>query len=394
MFYILISFVSFVMILSKSFINKPLSSNVKKLVSNGFCGKLLSFLASRLKTRTIFLPFSFFQFSLGMQLQNKSCLVSKVEYREEEEEKASLLDLHDLPLDCILEKLSPSELCNVAQVCKSLREKCRSDYLWEKHMKMKWGKILGDSAYRQWKCYVASKSIEKNSNQHKNQKTVLAFLHAFLPFFWIKSKSEKYIKSRPDDSIAALYLSLENGKFWFPAQVYNRENGHAGFLLSCYDAELCYDSRTDTFQARYSPHGRWTTEENIKWERLRVPPIDSSSHVLHISDCLDDLKPGDHVEIQWRRNNEFPYGWWYSVIGHLETCQGDGNHCQCHDKDTVILEFTQYTAGSRWRQTMINRKNHREQGNEIEGFYGGIRKLHSKEEITKWKKLWPTKNVE
>ncbi|AES81188.1 F-box-like protein [Medicago truncatula] len=130
------------MILSKSFINKPLSSNVKKLVSNGFCGKLLSFLASRLKTRTIFLPFSFFQFSLGMQLQNKSCLVSKVEYREEEEDKASLLDLHDLPLDCILEKLSPTELCNVAQVCKSLRERCRSYYLWEKHMKMISSKIL------------------------------------------------------------------------------------------------------------------------------------------------------------------------------------------------------------------------------------------------------------
>lgn len=222
MFYILISFVSFVMILSKSFINKPLSSNGTKLVSNGFCGKLLSFLASRLKTRTSFLAFSFSQFSLDMQLQNKS-LASKFEHGEKDEEKASLLDLHDLPLDCILEKLSPSELRNVAQVCKSLRERCRSDYLWEKHMKMKWGKVLGDSAYRQWKCYVASKSIEKNSNQHKNQKTILAFLHGFLPFFWIKSKSEKHIKSRPDDSIAALYLSLENGNFWFPAQVYNRE---------------------------------------------------------------------------------------------------------------------------------------------------------------------------
>lgn len=43
---------------------------------------------------------------------------------------------------------------------------------------------------------------------------------------------------------------------------------------------------------------------------------------------------------------------------------------------------------------MINRKNHREEGNEIEGFYGGIRKLHSKEEITKWKNLRPTKIVE
>ena len=62
--------------------------------------------------------------------------------------------------------------------------------------------------------------------------------------------------------------------------------------------------------------------------------------------------------------------------------------------DMVILEFNQYTPGSRWRQTMINRKHHREEGNEIDGVYGGIRKLHSKEEITRWKNLWPTKNVE
>jgi hypothetical protein len=211
------------MILSKSFTNKPISSNGKKLVSYVFCEKLLSFLASRIKTRTSsFLAFSFFQFSLSMQLSNKS-LASKFEYGEEEVEKVSLLDLHDLPLDCILEKLSPSELCNVAKVCKSLRKRCRSDYFWEKHMKMKWSKVFGDASYREWKCYVASRNIEKSSNQHKNHKTILDFLHGFLPFFWIKSKSENDMKSRLDDSIAALYLSLENGKFWFPAQVYNRE---------------------------------------------------------------------------------------------------------------------------------------------------------------------------
>ena len=28
------------------------------------------------------------------------------------------------------------------------------------------------------------------------------------------------------------------------------QNGHVGFMLSCYDAELRYDARTDTFQAR------------------------------------------------------------------------------------------------------------------------------------------------
>ena len=49
-------------------------------------------------------------------------------------------------------------------------------------------------------------------------------------------------------------------------------------------------------------------EENIEWDRLRMPPIDVSSHVLHISDCLDDLKPGDHIEIQWRKTKDYPYG--------------------------------------------------------------------------------------
>lgn len=156
-------------------------------------------------------------------MQNKT-FVSKIEHEEKEvEEKVvSLLDLPDLPLECILEHLSPNELCNVAKVCKSLKNKCRSDFLWENHMKRKWGKVFGDAAYRQWKCHVASRNnnIDDTSNHHKK---LLAFLHGFLPFFWIKSKSEKDIKLSPDDSVAALYLSLENGNFWFPAQVYNRE---------------------------------------------------------------------------------------------------------------------------------------------------------------------------
>lgn len=62
--------------------------------------------------------------------------------------------------------------------------------------------------------------------------------------------------------------------------------------------------------------------------------------------------------------------------------------------DTVMLEFNQYTPGSRWRQTAINRKDHREAGNEGDGFYGGIRKLHGNEEIAMWKRLWPTKILE
>ena len=61
---------------------------------------------------------------------------------------------------------------------------------------------------------------------------------------------------------------------------------------------------------RYPPHGPRTivVEEGVKWERLRAPPMDTPAHDLHASDCLHDLHPGDHIEVQWRRNKEFPYG--------------------------------------------------------------------------------------
>jgi hypothetical protein len=62
--------------------------------------------------------------------------------------------------------------------------------------------------------------------------------------------------------------------------------------------------------------------------------------------------------------------------------------------DMVILEFNQYNLGSRWRRMVINRKDHQEEGNEIDGVYGGIRKLYNKEEIEKWISLWPTQILE
>ncbi|KAG6468368.1 hypothetical protein ZIOFF_073044 [Zingiber officinale] len=108
-------------------------------------------------------------------------------------------------------------------------------------------------------------------------------------------------------------------------------HGHLGFMLSCYDAEVSYDGRTDTFLARYPPHGRRTVViEGVEWDRLRPPPMDTPAYDLHISNCLNNLQPVDHIEIQWRRNKEFPYGWWYGGIGQLESCDGNRHFCCCH----------------------------------------------------------------
>ncbi|XP_043810117.1 F-box protein At2g32560 isoform X2 [Manihot esculenta] len=302
----------------------------------------------------------------------------KLENPVDETGEMSILDLPELALDCILERLSPAGLCSMAGVCTSLRERCISDHLWERHMKKKWGRIIGPSAYREWQFHIAS-SKDFGSCKLSKQKSLRKLLSIVWPSSWMKSKDDKlnndnsfkHSSSLSVDSIMSWYLAIESGRFWFPAQVYNRENGHVGFMLSCYDAELSYDPQTDTFQARYPPHGRRAIaiETGVQWDRIRAPPVDTSPHDLHISDCLNDLRPGDHIEIQWRRNKEFPY-------------------------DTVVLEFHQYTRGSRWRCTMINRKEHREEGNEADGFYGGIRKLKSKEEISRWKQLWPREILE
>ncbi|ONM31437.1 Cyclin-like F-box [Zea mays] len=314
--------------------------------------------------------------------------------------ETSVLDLPELAIDCILEKLRPAELRSMAAVCRSMRERCRGDHLWERHMTNRWGRVLGRAARDEWRTHLASASESRAAGGGGKRRKWLAALSCVCPVVsWMRPRADGGKSSAPvlDDSIMSWYLSVESGKFWFPAQVYNREqHGHVGFMMSCYDAALSYDFHTDTFRARYPPHGRRTVvlEDGVQWDRVRAPPVDTLAHDLHTSDCLHELRPGDHIEIQWRRNKEFPYGWWYGVVGHLESCDGSEHFCRCHLSDTVVLEFNQYTPGSRWRQALVKRKEHREEGNEGDGFYGGIRKLRGKDDISKWRQLWPTDVLE
>ncbi|CAN6823010.1 hypothetical protein Bca4012_028501 [Brassica carinata] len=317
---------------------------------------------------------------------------------QDDENKMSLLDLPDLTLDCILEKLSPSELCAMACVCSELRDKCVCDHLWKKHMEKRWGRLMGDAAIKEWKTHVATlMACLKNSNPssyRSNAQQWRSRLAANLkPFSWLKTNHGCHnggsSSSSPIDSVMYWYSNLESGKFWFPAQVYNRENGHVGFMMSCYDAKVRYDNRTNTFQARYSAHGRRAAEENVTWQRLRPALVETESRDLHVSDCLQGLRPGDHFEIQWRRTKEFPYGWWFGVVGHLQNCVGEEN-CRCVSDENVVMEFRQFRPESPWKTTVLNRKDHRETGNEVSGFYGGVKKLGTEEEVSTWKRLWPS----
>lgn len=160
------------------------------------------------------------QIPLRMSLKS-----SKVENFEDMGGMLSILDLPELALECIFERLPPNALCSMAGVCSSLRERCMSDHLWDKHMKQKWGRVIGTAAYREWQCHIASK-IHLGNDKHGKHRSLMRILSLSWPFSWIRSKVEDHNKKRsclPVDSIMSWYLALETGRFCFPAQVYNRE---------------------------------------------------------------------------------------------------------------------------------------------------------------------------
>ncbi|CAA7398332.1 unnamed protein product [Spirodela intermedia] len=398
MIFFLASALSFVVILSGLLPLQPLPPWTKEMrvLSLLLCQEFLRFSIDWLKRSN---QVAFTIFRAPFTASQKRNVSSAMEAVEETSAEMPLLDLPEPMLEAILCKLPPASLCTMAAVSRSLRQICRSDHLWEGHMKEKWGPLIDHAARRAWQSYSFSRRdplAGGSGSRRRRWAGSLSFLR-FLPCFRSQShcRNPKPTRSLPTASVMSWYAALQSGRFWLPAQVYNRESGHAGFMLSCYDADLGYDHRTDTFCARYTPHGQRMVviEEGVQWDRIRAPPVDASPQDLYVSECLSELRPGDHVEIQWRRSKEFPYGWWYGEVGHLESCIGDGHHCRCHSSGTLVVEFKQYSIDSRWRKTAINRKSHSEEGNETSGFYGGLRKLQE-EEVATWRRMWPSEALQ
>ena len=49
-------------------------------------------------------------------------------------------------------------------------------------------------------------------------------------------------------------------------------------------------------------------EGNIQWDRLRLSPLETYPRGFYVSNCLNDLIPGDYIEIQRRKRKELHYG--------------------------------------------------------------------------------------
>lgn len=141
-------------------------------------------------------------------------------------EGTSLMDLPDLAVESILERLSAAELKSMAGVCRSLREKCVADHLWERHVRRRWGELIGNAAYAEWERYVESRKKASSLMSSKRQRDLVGYFASFRDLV-LSGRSEVGNGFKgccfPEDSVMGLYFSLETGKFLFPAQVYNRE---------------------------------------------------------------------------------------------------------------------------------------------------------------------------
>lgn len=125
-------------------------------------------------------------------------------------------------MDCILRRLPPLDLYQTSQVCTRLRNRCTSNDMWEKHIDQKWGRVIGDVAYKEWRWHIAKAKGEILTNHCIQNESMGSFTGAWPNLClgsYLKDCSH-FSESLCDSFLMALYFSLESGNFWFPAQVY------------------------------------------------------------------------------------------------------------------------------------------------------------------------------
>ena len=103
------------------------------------------------------------------------------------------------------------------------------------------------------------------------------------------------------------------------------ESGATGFFCVAGDRQshgvLHRKSATvGAYYATYEQDGRGLVQETVVPEQLRMVPQDiaglPSSSSLFCDETMraEDFTVGDGVEIQWKRQEAHPYGWWYGEV--------------------------------------------------------------------------------
>lgn len=164
-------------------------------------------------------------------------------------------------------------------------------------------------------------------------------------------------------------------------------SGYVARYLSACEVRPEHIPSDEEYRLRFCPVSARKELEPTKLDldtalsRDLFPPDTYPYRVLHTK--MDEIKPGQPVELQWKMQPRSPFGWWYGV---LESFSGEGEDAIAH------LSFPHFPVGSRWYYLTVPIGKDSQVHCAMGGYSGGIRAV-SDTEKQRWMEFFPKKPV-
>eukprot|EP01116_Phalansterium_solitarium_P024995 TRINITY_DN9357_c0_g1_i1.p1 TRINITY_DN9357_c0_g1~~TRINITY_DN9357_c0_g1_i1.p1 ORF type:complete len:362 (-),score=56.93 TRINITY_DN9357_c0_g1_i1:275-1360(-) len=170
-----------------------------------------------------------------------------------------------------------------------------------------------------------------------------------------------------------LYQETLSGTLVIVLHIYNRDL-QIGFLRSYFDALVSYTG--GQYFVQYFPHLVHAHEPRVEYiaedllaRRTRIVPLDLRTHcpyTVYRPPATQQLKIGDVVELQWRKQADGAFGWWYGKVNGFDDEDG---------VPVVRILFDQFPTASAWFLLRVPPNLTIPWPISASGFVGGIRKL-------------------
>jgi hypothetical protein len=216
------------------------------------------------------------------------------------------------------------------------------------------------------------------------------------------------------------YLETATGRLEVTLEIFDREK-KIGFAMSAMPARVQYKASNDTFIARYISASPVRPEPIpcVESHRLRFCPASvrsdlrpglveeahddmhggplspkspkkasSSRHEAYpytVLEGTEGLVVGRGVELQWKMQENSPFGWWYGDLEALHY-ERDGKLA------TATLTFRHFPRTSPWYRLDVKFGDHEKRDCMFGGKTGGMRPV-SDEEHLRWMKHFPTSPI-
>lgn len=198
----------------------------------------------------------------------------------------------------------------------------------------------------------------------------------------------------------AAYRETWTGLLECGLEIFDREK-NPGFAMAAMPARLRYEAGTDCYVASWvsacavyperiplcEEHRLRFCPEAVRAQLVRCPQVSGSSadamassppgfsdkhhYPYRVLEGFEGLRVGCRVELQWKKQQGSPFGWWY---GHLDdlTAAGDG-------LAKATISFRHFPVDSPWYQAAVVFGNSKIRVCPFGGFTGGIRAVSEAE---------------